>query len=64
LTTTADAALVQYFEGKRSEHDGHTLVLGPLSPRNAAELRDQLPWLKPRVLGWRTSAGIPFPWWV
>ncbi len=58
LTTTADAALVQYFEGKRSEHDGHTLVLGPLSPRNAAELRDQLPWLKPRVLGLRTSAGL------
>ena len=58
LTATADAPLLQQFEGKRSEHDGHTLLLGPLSPRNAAALRDQLPWLKPRPLGLRTSAGL------
>src|SRR5512143_2115745 len=58
LTKTADAALLQQFEGKRSEHDGHTLILGPLSPRNAAALREQLPWLKPRPLGLRTSAGL------
>jgi hypothetical protein len=58
LTATADAPLLQAFEGKRSEHDGHTLLLGPLTPRNAAALRDQLPWLKPRPLGLRTSAGL------
>jgi hypothetical protein len=58
LTATADAPLLQPFEGKRSEHDGHTLILGPLSPRNAAALRDQLPWLKPRPLGLKTSAGL------
>lgn len=58
LTPAADAGLVRQFEGKRSEHDGHTLVLGPLSPRNAAALRDQLPWLKPHPLGLRTSAGL------
>ncbi|HTP07917.1 MAG TPA: tagaturonate epimerase family protein [Anaerolineae bacterium] len=58
LTATADAALLQSFEGKRSQHDGHTLILGSLSPRNAAALRDQLPWLKPRPLGLRTSIGF------
>jgi hypothetical protein len=49
---------LQLFEGTRSVHDGHTLLLGPLSPRNAAALRDQLSWLKPRPLGLRTSAGL------
>ncbi len=58
LTTTTDAALLQQFEGKRTEHEGHMLLLGPLSPRNAAALRDHLPWLKPRPLGLRTSAGL------
>jgi hypothetical protein len=36
LTATTDASLLQQFEGTHSSHDGHTLVLGPLSPRNAA----------------------------
>jgi tagaturonate epimerase len=58
LTAAADAPLLQQFEGKHSAHDGHTLLLGPISPRNAAALRDQLPWLKPRPLGLRTSAGL------
>jgi hypothetical protein len=49
---------LQQFDGARSVHDGHTLLLGPLGPRNAAALRDQLPWLKPRPLGLRTSAGL------
>jgi hypothetical protein len=58
LAAAADTPVLPQFEGKRSAHDGHTLLLGPLSPRNAAALRDQLPWLKPRVLGLRTSAGL------
>lgn len=58
LTATVDASLLQQFEGQHSGHNGHTLLLGPLSPRNAAALRDQLPWLKPRPLGLRTSAGL------
>jgi tagaturonate epimerase len=58
LTATTDVPLLQQFEGKRSQHDGHTLLLGSLSPRNAAALRDQLPWLKPRPLGLKTSAGL------
>jgi hypothetical protein len=58
LTATAAASFLEQFEGAYSAPDGHTLLLGPLSPRNAAALRDQLPWLKPRPQGLRTSAGL------
>jgi hypothetical protein len=46
------------FEGQCSEYEGHTLLLGPTSPRNAAALRARLPWLRPRTIGLRTSAGL------
>jgi hypothetical protein len=58
LTTASDAPLLPQFEGHRSEHDEQTLLLGPLTPHNAAALRQQLPWLKPRPLGLKTSAGL------
>jgi len=50
--------LLQDFEGETSELGNQTLLLGPTSPRNAAALRACLPWLKPRPLGLRTSAGL------
>jgi hypothetical protein len=53
-----DSPTLRQFEGERSELGGQTLLLGPRNPRNAAELRQQLPWLKPRVLGLHTSAGM------
>ena len=46
------------FEGDWSDHDGRTLLLGPMSAANLATLRDRLPWLRPRPLGLRTSAGM------
>jgi hypothetical protein len=46
------------FEGECSEHAGQSLLLGPLSAGNAAALRARLPWLQPRPLGLRTSAGF------
>jgi len=46
------------FEGETSEYQGRTLLLGPLSPRNAAALRQNLPWLRPQPLGLRTSVGL------
>jgi hypothetical protein len=46
------------FEGKRSEIAGKTLLHGPLSPTNAAALRELLPWLRPQVLGLKTSVGM------
>ena len=58
LATSADSPVLQKFEGERSEQADHTLVLGPTSPHNAAALRAQLPWLKPKPLGLQTSAGL------
>jgi hypothetical protein len=46
------------FEGNSSEALGKTLILGPLSTRNAAALRARLEWLRPRLWGMRTSAGL------
>lgn len=58
LTAEPDAAVFGLLEGDCSEHEGRTLLLGPLSPRNAAALRALLPWLQPRLWGMRTSAGL------
>ena len=46
------------FEGESSAAGGRTLVLGPLNATNLNALRDLLPWLRPRPLGTRTSAGF------
>ena len=56
LARSADS--LRGFEGDCSEQAGHTLLLGPTSAHNAAALRAQLPWLKPRPLGLQTSAGL------
>ncbi len=52
------AAPLNRFEGECSELDGQILLIGPLSPQNAAALRACLGWLQPRLLGTRTSAGL------
>jgi hypothetical protein len=57
LAGTESPAL-RALEGESSEIAGRTLLLGPLSPRNAAALRSKLPWLQPRLWGLRTSAGL------
>lgn len=46
------------FEGERSAHGGRRLLVGPTSAVNLEALRALLPWLNPRVLGLRTSAGF------
>jgi hypothetical protein len=53
-----DAAVLGQLEGECSDYRGRRLMLGPLSPRNAAALRSQLAWLQPRLWGMRTSAGL------
>jgi hypothetical protein len=58
LLVAAGATVPADFEGETSEQGGKTLLLGPTSPRNAAALRRHLPWLQPRPLGLRTSAGM------
>jgi tagaturonate epimerase len=46
------------FEGESSTASDRTLVLGPMNATNLNALRDLLPWLRPRLLGTRTSAGF------
>ena len=46
------------FEGESSAVGGRTLVLGPMNAANLDVLRGLLPWLRPRPLGTRTSAGF------
>src|SRR5215217_8521349 len=46
------------FEGKSSAAGDRTLVLGPTNATNLSALRDLLPWLRPQLLGTRTSAGF------
>jgi hypothetical protein len=57
LLAPAGSAVLQAFEGE--SHPGQlTLLIGPTSAHNAATLRRFLPWLRPRMLGLQTSAGL------
>jgi tagaturonate epimerase len=60
LAVLADlnSASLDGFEGEHSEVNGGRLLLGPLSPGNAAALRGRIAWLQPRLWGTRTSAGL------
>src|SRR5215211_8792373 len=46
------------FEGESSAAGDRTLMLGPMNATNLNALRDLLPWLRPRLLDTRTSAGF------
>lgn len=46
------------FDGEPTRRVDQTRLLCPLSPKNAAALRIQLAWLRPSLLGLRTSAGL------
>jgi len=50
--------VVSSFEGESSASGGRTLLLGPVSAANVDALRDLMPWMRPRPLGTRTSAGF------
>jgi len=52
------APLFADFQGETSEYAGKLLLVGPKNAHNAAALRSHIPWLKPRPLGLRTSAGL------
>jgi hypothetical protein len=55
----ADATqLLDDFEGETTARGAWTLLVGPLSSRNAAGLRRHLDWLRPRPLGTQLSAGL------
>ncbi|MEN0070255.1 MAG: tagaturonate epimerase family protein [Propionicimonas sp.] len=52
-----DAASVRAFEGDATEADGGVLLVGPLSPANAAAVREHVPGLNPQPIGLDASAG-------
>jgi tagaturonate epimerase len=54
----AGSRAISEFEGESSAVGGRTLVLGPMNAANLDVLRGLLPWLRPRPLGTRTSAGF------
>jgi len=58
LVVLSDSAALQDFDGERSELAGKSLLIGPCNPQNAATLRTRIAWLRPCLLGLRTSAGM------
>ncbi len=58
LSGPAGSTILAGFEGETIGLDGQTLMLCPLTPHNAAALRQQLPILQPGLLGLQTSAGM------
>ena len=52
-----NAAALGAFEGEAGEFDGGSLLVGPLTPANAAALRANVPVLRPRPVGLAASAG-------
>ena len=53
-----EAPFLARLEGEVSDRLSATLVVGPMSPSNAAVLRERLPWLTPTPIGIATSAGF------
>ena len=58
VVAPADAAWLDAFEGEVARRGDEAVLTGPLSERNAAALRGRLEWLRPVLLGLRTSAGF------
>lgn len=50
--------LLDGFVGERTDNAGTSTLLGPLSNENATTLRGRLGWLRPTVLGLRTTVGL------
>jgi hypothetical protein len=50
--------ITDHFEGELSEYGQYKLKLCPLNHHNASRLREHLDWLRPRLVGLKTSAGM------
>lgn len=57
ILAARESRLHSCFDGETRESDGQLLTLCRLTHANALALREALPWLQPRPLGLRTSAG-------
>jgi tagaturonate epimerase len=58
ILAPSGSSVIAEFEGESSARGDRALVLGPTSTANLDALRAVLPWLRPRPLGTRTSAGF------
>ena len=58
ILAPSGSSVMAGFEGESSALGDRTLVLGPTSAANLEALRALLPWLRPRPLGIRASAGF------
>ena len=58
VVRTPAPAILHRFDGEGTTQDGHHVLLGPLNARNAARLRECLPWLTPVPLGQCVSFGF------
>jgi hypothetical protein len=58
LAAAGAPLLVELTDGERTERGEDVLVLAPRSASTIEVLRRHLPWLRPQVLGLRTSAGF------
>jgi hypothetical protein len=58
LAVLGEQLALNGFVGECSEVDTQTLLLAAMTPHNASALRSHLPWLKPKLLGLATSAGM------
>ncbi len=58
VVATAGSSLLDGFVGEHCDNAGSSVLLGPLSSENATTLRGHLDWLRPTVLGLRTTVGL------
>ena len=58
LAPAGSALLGEFTDAERTERGENVLVLAPRSASTLEVLRHHLPWLRPQVLGLRTSAGF------
>ncbi len=58
VVAAPQSPLFDGFMGERSDNAGSSVLLGPLSSENATTLRGHLDWLRPTVLGLRTTVGL------
>jgi hypothetical protein len=58
VAVPAGSRVLDDFEGETRGSAAGTVLVGPLSHKNATGLRRNLEWLRPRPLGTRTSAGL------
>lgn len=58
ILAPAESTVFDSFEGTITTLPQGTLLTGPRSPHNAEAVRNVVPWLRPSLLGLRTSAGF------